>query len=103
MLRQGSPCGGRSALSTLGVAMGTDSDDVRPDPGPGVPTLSVVIPTYNRRDGILRLLQALAEQTLPSDQFEVVVVNDGSTDDTAEALACFAAPYRLRVLEQANA
>jgi glycosyltransferase involved in cell wall biosynthesis len=68
-----------------------------------VPTLSVVVPTYNRRAGIVRLLRALGEQTYPADQFEVVVVNDGSTDDTAEALADLELPYRLRVLEQANA
>lgn len=61
------------------------------------------MPTYNRRDGIVRLLQQLAEQTLPADQFEVIVANDGSTDATAEALAAFQAPYRLRVLTQANA
>jgi glycosyltransferase involved in cell wall biosynthesis len=83
--------------------MGTEDGGVRPDPGRGTPALSVVVPTYNRRDGILRLLTALAEQSYPADQFEVVVVNDGSTDGTAEALAQFAAPYRLRVLEQANA
>jgi len=67
------------------------------------PRLSVVVPTYNRRAGIVRLLQALAEQTVPPDQFEVVVANDGSTDGTAEALAAFRAPYRLTVLTQANA
>lgn len=67
------------------------------------PRLSVVVPTYNRRDGIVRLLRALAEQTVPPDQFEVVVANDGSSDGTAEALAAFEAPYRLVVLTQANA
>lgn len=70
---------------------------------PAAPRLSVVVPTYNRRAGILRLLRALAEQTLPPDQFEVVVANDGSTDGTAEALAAYRAPFRLTVLTQANA
>jgi glycosyltransferase involved in cell wall biosynthesis len=83
--------------------MGTDDDSVKLGEKQGAPALSVVVPTYNRRDGILRLLQALAEQTYPADQFEVVVVNDGSTDDTARVLAGFEAPYRLRVLEQENA
>jgi len=78
-------------------------DDARVDQGQAPATLSVVVPTYNRRAGIERLLQALAEQTFPAERFEVVVANDGSSDDTAEALACFEAPYRLRVLEQANA
>jgi glycosyltransferase involved in cell wall biosynthesis len=72
-------------------------------PGTVTPRLSVVVPTYNRRDGIVRLLLRLAEQTLPADQFEVIVANDGSTDGTAAALAAFTAPYRLRVLTQENA
>src|SRR3954452_23505252 len=67
------------------------------------PLLSVVVPTYNRRAGLERLLRALGEQTLPPDQFEVVVVNDGSQDDTADLLATLALPYRLRALAQANA
>jgi GT2 family glycosyltransferase len=67
------------------------------------PRLSVVVPTYNRRAGLERLLLALAEQTFPAEQFEVVVVNDGSDDGTSELLAALATPYRLRVVDQANA
>jgi glycosyltransferase involved in cell wall biosynthesis len=68
-----------------------------------VPDLSVVVPSYNRRAGIERLLRALGEQTLPFDRFEVVVVDDGSTDGTSAALTSLTPPYRLRLLEQANA
>jgi GT2 family glycosyltransferase len=67
------------------------------------PVLSVVIPTYNRRDGLERLLRALAQQTYPADQFEVVVVNDGSTDGTDALLRQIETPYRLHALNQANA
>jgi glycosyltransferase involved in cell wall biosynthesis len=66
-------------------------------------TVSVVVPTYNRRDGLERLLRALAAQTYPASDFEVVVVNDGSDDGTGALLASLETPYRLRVLEQANA
>jgi len=83
--------------------MDTDDGSVTHDSGPDTPLLSVVVPTYNRRDGIVRLLRALAEQTFPSARFEVVAVNDGSTDGTGAALAGLTMPYRLRVLEQANA
>ena len=64
--------------------------------------LSVVIPTYNRRDSLMRTLQALARQTYPADQFEVVVVSDGSRDGTAEAVAALKPPYLLRFFEQQN-
>lgn len=40
--------------------------------------VSVVIPTYNRIDSLLRLLESLDHQTLSPDQYEVIVVDDGS-------------------------
>lgn len=67
-----------------------------------MPLLSVVIPTYNRKQSLLRTLDALAQQTLSPEQFEVLVVSDGSTDGTAEAVSSVAYPYRFRYLEQAN-
>lgn len=48
------------------------------------PLVSVIIPTYNRPDTVLRLLGSLAGQTLPPDRYEVVVVDDGSTYDPAQ-------------------
>ena len=44
--------------------------------------ISVVVATHNRRDQLVTLLDALDGQTLPRDQFEVVIVDDGSSDDT---------------------
>lgn len=44
--------------------------------------LSVIIPSYNRKDEIQELLASLNAQDLAKDQFEVVVVDDGSTDGT---------------------
>ena len=57
----------------------------------------VVIPTRNRVDSLWRTLASLARQTFPVDQFEVVVVDDGSQDSTARLTANFAAPFRLTV------
>ena len=48
--------------------------------------LSVLVPVYNRRAALARCLAALARQTLPRDEFEVVVGDDGS-DDAPETLA----------------
>lgn len=61
---------------------------------------SVVIPTYRRRERVLKHVAALAEQTF--DDFEVVVVDDGSGDGTADALRALETPFPLTIVEQGN-
>ncbi|MCP4423362.1 MAG: glycosyltransferase [Chloroflexi bacterium] len=46
--------------------------------------VSVIIPNYNRQKPILRALNSLRQQTLSASQYEVIVVDDGSTTDTSE-------------------
>lgn len=67
-----------------------------------MPRASVVIPTYRRRDALLRLLDGLATQTIAPSEYEAVVVVDGSRDGTREAAEALATPYELRVLAQEN-
>src|SRR6266702_4396307 len=57
--------------------------------------LSVVIPTYQRCFSLERTLHALAQQSLPADEYEVLVSIDGSQDGTREMVEQFRAPYRL--------
>ncbi len=64
--------------------------------------LSVVIPTFNRKDTVSRVLDALGRQTLPRDDFEVLVVDDGSNDGTPEILEHYSAPFDLTVMRQGN-
>jgi len=45
---------------------------------------SVVIPAYNAESILQQCLKALESQTIPADQYEVIVVDDGSSDGTAE-------------------
>ncbi len=44
--------------------------------------LSVIVPTLIRQQSLRRTIQSLRGQTLPADQFEILVVDNGSTDDT---------------------
>ena len=66
-----------------------------------LPTVSVIIPTYNRRDFLDQILNSLAQQTYPTDRFEVIVVDDGSTDTTA-AVGQQPFPFTLRYFWQRN-
>ena len=48
------------------------------------PFASVVVVTFNRGDKINPCLEGLKRQAYPKDRYEVIVIDDGSTDDTAE-------------------
>ncbi len=65
-------------------------------------SFSIVIPTYRRPGILLRVLEALDRQSGPPS-FEVVVVDDGSGDDTASRLAAYHPTYPFRFLSQQNA
>lgn len=63
--------------------------------------VSVIIPTYNRNESVRRTLKSLAAQTMPFDKFEVIVVDDGSPDDT-HTLANETFPFTFKYLRQDN-
>jgi glycosyltransferase involved in cell wall biosynthesis len=62
-------------------------------------TISVIIPAYNAEQTILETIESLQQQTFTD--FEIIVVDDGSTDHTAERLASLADP-RLQVISVQN-
>jgi GT2 family glycosyltransferase len=66
------------------------------------PTVSVVIPTYNRLPRLRRVLEALSSQTVGPGGFEVVVVSDGATDGTDEFVTAAEMPYELVFASQPN-
>ncbi len=66
------------------------------------PRISIVIATYNRLSPLRRTLEALRVQTLPPESYEVIVVDDGSPDDTMERLATLARSGAIRVVRQPN-
>lgn len=54
-----------------------------------LPTISVIVPTFNSQDNISNCLKALENQTLNRNFYEVIVVDDGSTDRTCEIVKTF--------------
>ena len=66
------------------------------------PQISVVIPAHNKASVLIGTLEALRNQTLPAHEYEVIVVDDGSDDDTAAVLAQAVPTGTWRVLRQDN-
>lgn len=67
------------------------------------PYLSIVIPTYNRAEKLDRALAHLYEQELAHESYEVIVVDDGSMDETDKVLKSWKGKWpQLSALHQSN-
>jgi glycosyltransferase involved in cell wall biosynthesis len=66
----------------------------------GKPTVTVVVDTFNHEHFIENALSSVLEQDCPKNEFEIIVVDDGSTDNTASVLRRFAGD--LRVIAKQN-
>lgn len=66
--------------------------------------LSVIIPTYNRKDILMKCLTALFEQTCSKSDFEIIVIDDGSVDGTENVIKeiITKSPVELRYFKQEN-
>lgn len=69
---------------------------------PSLPFLSVIVPAFNRPEGLKALLVALEEQSYPPYRFEVLVCDDGSTPPLAEQVSIKECPFSVRFLRGAN-
>lgn len=57
---------------------------------------SIIITTYNRREALVETVKALAKQTVPADRYEIIIVDDGSTDDTYAAISELSLPCAVK-------
>lgn len=64
------------------------------------PLVTVVVPTHNRRDFVAQAVESVLAQTFPD--LELIVVDDGSDDDTSSHLSRFFSDPRLRMIVQEN-
>jgi glycosyltransferase involved in cell wall biosynthesis len=99
-----SSLGSRAAdLDSIYQSVARGERPVLPGPLPDwEPLVSVIVPTYNRRQLLVRALDALDAQTYPHRRMEVVVVDDQSTDDTSGVVAARQADYVLRLVRPAS-
>src|SRR5688572_7104465 len=65
------------------------------------PLVSAVIPTFNRRDDVVIAVGTVVAQTYPAASLEIIVVDDGGTDDTEAALRARFGD-RVRYLKKPN-
>lgn len=64
---------------------------------------SLIVATYNRAESLLRTLESVVLQSADPALWECVVVNNNSTDNTAQAFAAFAADhttFNLRMVDE---
>lgn len=63
--------------------------------------ISVIIPVYNCESFVGDAIESVLQQSYQN--FELIVINDGSTDKTPEILSIFAAKdKRIRIINQSN-
>lgn len=65
------------------------------------PTISVVIPLYNKERSILRTINSVLNQS--EQNFELIIINDGSTDQSSAIVATISDNQKIRLINQGNA
>ena len=66
------------------------------------PRFSIIVTTYNRQTLLERCLASLLVQEFPRDEYEIIVVDDGSGDTTAGLLTVLAREGQVRYIHQEN-
>lgn len=64
--------------------------------------ISIVVPTFNRLSSLKRLLKSVFEQNFPKEKFEILILNDGSTDETHYYLTTLTTEWNIRAINLQN-
>lgn len=65
--------------------------------------LSIIIPVYNVEKYLQRCVESVANQDIPQTDYEVILVNDGSTDSSAEICSALAGKYdNIKLVNKEN-
>ena len=65
--------------------------------------LSVIIPVFNSAKYLCRCLESVFMQDISEENFEVIIINDGSTDKSAEIIQEFSSRHpNMKVCNQTN-
>ena len=63
--------------------------------------LSIIVPVYNVEKYLPDCLDSLLMQDISSDEYEIICVNDGSTDSSPTILEAYAAKHaNIRIIHQ---
>jgi GT2 family glycosyltransferase len=88
-------------LSTKRLASESVENKMETSPMNGSPRVSVIVPVRNRMDLLGLTLETLTEQDFPAAEYEIIVCDDGSTDDVAGILTRFStAPVNICLRRQ---
>lgn len=99
VMTPGEPAGGRATAAVETPALEHPAASIEPSASAGAASrppnhaihISVLIPARNEEAGILDCLRSLSRQTYPKDRFEVIVLDDHSTDATAAVVGDYMA------------
>ena len=64
------------------------------------PIISVIIPTYNQSEFLGRCLRSILNQIIPKEEYEIIVINDGSNDQTSKVLKIY--ENQISIIENKN-
>ena len=64
------------------------------------PIISVIIPTYNQSEFLGRCLRSILNQIIPKEEYEIIVINDGSDDQTSKVLKIY--ENQISIIENKN-
>lgn len=67
-----------------------------------LPTLSLIVPAYNEEETIEMTIESALEVDYPKEKYDIIVVNDGSTDQTLEKVCKFEDNSQITIIDKEN-